>query len=103
MSLKVICILLSSDFAFYQKKHKQFLMDVPQPNRLAMPYRVTGISRSIEFVLYPKGYIIFGIIILLETEVENRKSVVQTCILWSSYFANILKTDQKICNSSFLE
>ena len=39
---------------------------------------VTGISRLTDVTLNMEGYIIFGIIIYFETEVENRKPVGQS-------------------------
>ena len=39
---------------------------------------VSGISRSTDFALYLEGYVMFGMIIYLETEVENRKPVGQS-------------------------
>ena len=70
----MIIILLSTDFALYLTKN--ILMDISKSNRLAtknMLVEVTSISGSIDFVLHPEAYIIFGIIMYLEKEAKTER------------------------------
>ena len=56
-----------------KKTTKNSMMDIPKPNSVVMKNILvseTGILQSIDFELYAEGYITFGIIMCLETEVE---------------------------------